>query len=502
MQTALYVVTVGATAACGLVVEIVAGRMLAPYLGMSLYTWTAIIAVVLAGFSLCHWVGGRIAAWSGSEAERAVAWVLLLAALSAAASLVLLRVLSGPLLALGLRPVASIVLLTGTVFFMPSFFVGIPSPVLTKLAIDAAPGRAGPILGRMYAAGAFGSILGTLAAGYLFISWLGTSWTMLAVAATYAAFAAVFLVRTAGGALRAVLLPIAVAAAAAAGLAFVGWRVQAFVSPCTEESDYYCIRIVDISSDVGAEARLMVLDHLGHGMNLRHEPGTFLSSYVELTDVLVRAHGPAGAELNAFFVGGGAYTLPRAWARRKKARVTVAEVDPAVTRLARQRMWLAPSPRLRVVHDDARRVLRESGERYGVIVGDAFHDIAVPQHLVTREFFELVRTRLRPGGVYVMNVVDMLETPRLLLSVLRTLRTVFPVAEIWLDDEQAAAGGRATLVLLAATKPTSAGVLRSSAFDGRVWRRWSETRLSRLAQRHPPLVLSDDFAPVDRLLGE
>ena len=49
------------SSACGLVVEIVAGRLIAPYVGMSLYTWTAIIAVVLAGLSVGHWIGGRLA---------------------------------------------------------------------------------------------------------------------------------------------------------------------------------------------------------------------------------------------------------------------------------------------------------------------------------------------------------------------------------------------------------------------------------------------------------
>lgn len=39
------------SSACGMVMEIVAGRLIAPYVGMSLYTWTAIIAVVLSGFS-------------------------------------------------------------------------------------------------------------------------------------------------------------------------------------------------------------------------------------------------------------------------------------------------------------------------------------------------------------------------------------------------------------------------------------------------------------------
>ena len=85
--TWFYLSVVALTAGCGLVVEIVAGRMIAPYLGMSLYTWTAIIAVVLAGFSAGHWVGGRFADWPAARAQRAVAICLLLAGLSTAFSL-------------------------------------------------------------------------------------------------------------------------------------------------------------------------------------------------------------------------------------------------------------------------------------------------------------------------------------------------------------------------------------------------------------------------------
>ena len=73
---ALKLLVVGLSAACGLIVEIVAGRMIAPYLGMSLYTWTAIISVVLAGFSLGHWVGGLLAERPVQSALRGVAWSL------------------------------------------------------------------------------------------------------------------------------------------------------------------------------------------------------------------------------------------------------------------------------------------------------------------------------------------------------------------------------------------------------------------------------------------
>lgn len=60
----LLVPAVALNAASVMVVEIVAGRLIAPYFGMSLYTWTTGIGVVLAGLSLGHWLAGWLSAWS------------------------------------------------------------------------------------------------------------------------------------------------------------------------------------------------------------------------------------------------------------------------------------------------------------------------------------------------------------------------------------------------------------------------------------------------------
>ena len=192
LRLAGYGAAVFLSSACGLVLEIVAGRLLAPYVGMSLYSWTAIIAVVLAGFSIGHWIGGRLAgADCDTEAgARRVAMALTLAAATSLGSLVLLRLLSPLLLNAGLPPIAAIVALATALFLAPSLFVGVVSPILTKLAVDAAPGRHGPAIGRMYALSALGSIAGTLAAGFVFISWIGSTGTLIVVAACYAVLAA------------------------------------------------------------------------------------------------------------------------------------------------------------------------------------------------------------------------------------------------------------------------------------------------------------------------
>ena len=201
---ALKLLVVGLSAACGLIVEIVAGRMIAPYPGMSLYTWTAIISVVLAGFSLGHWIGGRMAEQAAGRALRGVAWSLVLAGLSTIATLVIIRFAAPVIIGLNLGAVSTVLLVTFVLFFLPSLFVGIPSPVLTKLALDEDTAeRSGRTIGAFYAVGAIGSIGGTLAAGFVFISWLGTTLTLIVVAGLYLVMGlALFATPTAGGLAR------------------------------------------------------------------------------------------------------------------------------------------------------------------------------------------------------------------------------------------------------------------------------------------------------------
>jgi len=485
------------------VLEIVAGRLIAPYVGISLYTWTAIIAVVLAGFSIGHWIGGRLA---GPDCDpvrgaRRLALALGLAAVTTLACLPLLRFVAGWVLSSGTGPVGAVLVLTGALFLLPSLFVGIVSPVLTKLALDAAAGREGRVLGSMYALGAVGSIAGTLASGYLFISWIGSTGTVIAVSALFALLAVGF----AWQARRAVAL----AAAAGTGLAVVvaaGLPLGAFTSPCTVESDYYCIRIDDAAAMTGRPSAVMALDHLVHSVNDRDDPTLLFSPYVHLVDEIAgeRLSAARLRQGAAFFVGGGAYTLPRAWLAAYPAMtLTVAEIDPAVTRAARDAMWLTADPRLQIHHGDARAVLQAlpRAPAFDIVFGDAFHDISVPPHLVTREFAGEIAARLRPGGFYAVNVVDggAQITPLFLFSVVRTLATVFTDVEIWIDRDEARSP-RLTYLVVAGDGPTPVGRIAARRGYGRTWVRWRGGELKAHLDAASALVLDDDFAPVDRLM--
>lgn len=482
------------SSAASMALEIIAGRALAPYVGMSLYTWTTIIAVVLTGLTLGHWVGGRAADRAAAPA-RLAGLILIAAAALSGASLPLLR-LAAPM-ADGADPLMRIGALSMAAFFLPSLAAGTLSPILTKMALDAAPAdRRGAVLGSMFALGAGGAILGTLVAGLVLIAWVGAAGSVLIVAGTYALLAPPLLGARGGAALLAAI------GAGGAAMALHG-PPAAFASPCLEESGYYCIR-VDDTAMFGRDARVMALDHLAHGVNDRDEPRLLLSPYLALVDEAARARFP-GPGIDAFFIGGGAYTLPRAWAAQyPDAALVVAEVDPAVTRVARDRLWFAPDARTTILHQDGRRALATlpEGARFDVIFGDAFHDVSVPQHLVSDEFHAAVAARLRPGGFYAINAVDRLREPRFALSLASTLQRRFAAVELWLDAaELRQSETRATWIILASQDGTGREDWRSTRGVARDWVRIPLDRMLAQMPQGAVVALTDDFAPVDRLLA-
>ena len=486
--------TLTLVAACSMALEIIAGRALAPYVGMSLYSWTMIIAVVLSGLSIGHWFGGTVSDSTANPAKW-VAATLFAAALTTLLSLGAIKFVA-PFL-VDQNPIAHVGILSLVGFFLPSAIAGMLSPLLTKMALDKTPSdRHGRVLGLMFALGAFGAIIGTLVAGLVLISWVGTSGSILIIAALYGALSLPYWVakpRT-----------IAVLTIGLVGLGLSQTpSLLGLKSPCLKESAYFCIRVDNITY-LGRESRVMALDHLAHGINDAKDPSLLLTPYVQGIDEIVRARF-TGQKLEAFFVGGGAYTLPRAWLNAyPEGTFITAELDPEVTKIAKQRMWLPESPNHKIIHGDARKILarQTSDQKYDVIFGDAFHDISIPQHLVSDEFHQLVKSHLKPNGIYAINVVDSLRSPRFLLSLIQTLKLRFPVVELWLDIEQVQPqDARVTWIVTGSNKATPGNSFSSSHGFNREWTRGPIALMRDYVGVENLITLTDDFAPVDRLLA-
>ena len=164
--------TVFFSSACIMVVELVAGRLISRHLGQSLYTWTAVIGVILAGISIGNLVGGRLA--DCFPPRRALAALFFLAALGCLAAPALNRLAGeGPWLWTLPWP-ARIVAHVGLVFLVPAILLGTISPVAARMALDPRR-RAGRTLGDVYAWGAAGALAGAFLAGFVLVAHAGVT---------------------------------------------------------------------------------------------------------------------------------------------------------------------------------------------------------------------------------------------------------------------------------------------------------------------------------------
>ena len=169
-----------------------------------------------------------------------------------------------------------------------------------------------------------------------------------------------------------------------------------------------------------------------------------------------------------------------------------------VTLTAVEHLYLSPEG-MHIAHRDARLALAEETGPLDVVVGDVFHDVTIPFHLVTREFAALVKEKLRPGGIYAMNVVDSFPDPRLLKAMVKTLRLEFAFVDVWMEGMPE--HPRVTFVLTASDGPRLPETVAARQGFERAWHRVTEKLMEIGTPPDALPVLTDDYAPVERLIA-
>ena len=478
---------------CIMILELVAGRIIAPYVGVSLYTWTSVIGVVLAGISLGNFLGGWLADRYAS--------LRLLGSIFLAGGLACFGILAVD--ALGrVTPgdwpiIIEILLLTAALFFLPAVILGTISPVVAKLAVRDLD-RTGRTVGSIYAAGSVGSIVGTFATGFLLISWFGTHVIVWGVAMVLLSLGALFLF---GGRWPVLLLAALILAGGTVIATYQGW----LRGPCTRETNYFCIKVQEQDRD-GQPVRVLVLDRLVHSYTSLDDPTKLVYGYEQIYAEATAYRAAEHDHLRALFIGGGGYTFPRYMeAVYPGSDIHVIEIDPGVTEIAAELLGLRPDTEIVSYNEDARLFLeREPSAAYDLIMGDAFNDFSVPYHLTTKEFNDRVRAWLADDGFYVVNIVDGARGD-FLRAYVNTLRRTFryvylvPAIESWRE------ASRSTFVLIAGDEPLDRAALpQFDAGDGfslLASRLLTDDEVDALATEGRAVVLTDRYAPVDQMLA-
>src|SRR5262245_55789931 len=119
------------SSACTLVIELIAGRIMAPYIGVSLYTWTSIIGIVLAGMSGGNFLGGVVADRFASR--RTLGLIFIAGSVASLGILVITHAIADVTFGMSFLP--RIVFSIAAIFFLPSLILGMVSPLVVKLAL-------------------------------------------------------------------------------------------------------------------------------------------------------------------------------------------------------------------------------------------------------------------------------------------------------------------------------------------------------------------------------
>jgi tetratricopeptide (TPR) repeat protein/spermidine synthase len=504
-----------ASSFCVMVVELVAGRLIAKHLGSSIYTWTSVIGVILAGLALGNYLGGRIAD------RRTPLRALSLLFLSASATCLVVPAVNrlvGEWVALWtLSWPARVFIHVAAVFLLPSLILGAISPIAGKMALDRGllPGRT---LGSVNAWGVIGSLLGTFLTGFYFIPAFGTAKVIWSVAFVLGAvsvlLAAGSVARwswlgalTLGGLVQLAPWPWAVEA---------GVRLQLRAEPsadliCEVESAYSDIRVLASRKDGSTKLHLL-LDKMMHNTIVVGAPDALEDDYIRIFRALSHAVRPESAPIRTLTIGGGAYIFPRYIERHWPGSVVdVIEIDPAVTQVARASLGLPAVTTIRSHHDDGRVFVNRLLERrragleqppYDLIYLDAFNDYSVPYQLTTVELTRGIHDLLSPDGAYMINMIDSGKAGLLLGAMVSTLEQVFPVVRVYFEGNEWSLAGSARETFVVVASPAELefdAVVRGNPNEPGI-HMISSAELAAIKSRAKGFVLTDDHAPTENFL--
>ncbi|MEW6325392.1 MAG: fused MFS/spermidine synthase, partial [Nitrospirota bacterium] len=416
LRRPILLATVFVTGAGILALEIVGARLISPQFGVSLYVWSALITVTLVALAAGYAAGGWLADRRASPGDLGL--LIALAALGVAAVPPLASPVFDATARLGLRLGA-----LGSAFLLvaaPLAALAMVTPYAVKL-LAAGTGHIGVSTGVVYAVSTAGSVAGALAAGFALVPRLSLDAICYLLALVLIVAAA--LSWLAAGASPRRMVPTILLGLLTLLISAIGFRSPepAFFSGelFHGQSLYGELRVIDV-----AGARLLLLNGI-----IQSGLDAGGASIYPYSHAMERLLPPDARRLLLVGLGGGA--LVRSLQRGPMV-VDVVELDPLVADLARRYFGYAPGAGTLFI-EDGRRFLNTTDRRYDAILLDAYAAEAPPHHLLSVEAFTMVRARLAPEGVLLLNYREVAGDRRgsqAIPALMRTLHAVFPAVTL------------------------------------------------------------------------
>lgn len=465
--------------------EIAAARLMAPFFGASTIVWANTIGIVLVALSIGYWLGGRIA--DRHPHRRGMSLMVM----AAAVLLALIPLVSRPLFDISVDALDSISAgaflgsLLGVLFLLavPVTLLGAAAPYAIRLAVPDVE-HSGTVSGRLYAISTAGSLVGTWLSALLLIPLVGTQRTFIIFAAFIALVAAVGLGK------RFFVVPVALFVALAIPVGAVKATNEGKVVFETETEHQYVRVIEQDDGDV-----LLELNE-GQAVHSMRRPDTVLTGNVWDGYLVLPFAGRSEPPRTMAILGNAAGTTARAYGKYfPTTEIDGVEIDGELHEVGDRFFGMGENENLTTHTADARPWLRQSEGSYDVIMVDAYRQPYIPFYLATKEFFELVRERLAPGGVVIVNAGHPENNDDLETVLGSTMAEVFPT--VIRDPKE-----DTNTLLLGSEGPASGEMLLDSLPDlPPDLRAIAATEAAKIGPRLAgDEVYTDDLAPVEWLI--
>ena len=483
-----------------MVLEMVGARLMAPHVGTSIIVWTSLIGVVLAFLALGAWFGGRLA--DTKLSTRTLAAILAGAGLGVALTAVIHPLLGEPVMEGAPNMYIGAVLGALLHFALPALLLGMVPPYIVRLSL-ANLASSGATVGRLYALSTTGSIVGTFLGGFVLVSYFSSTNILFGAAA---ACGLLSLLVSAKRNLPGFIVLLGGIGAAFAGVSYESWQARQGLLP-TLETPYNTIRIFESLAEGQRRVRLVQTDpgKVQSGMYL-DDPITLYAEYTRYYALGSALHPKATRVL---MLGGGGYSVPK-WLLAGRSglngaalQLDVVELDPGMTKLAREYFHLPDDPRIRIHHEDARRFLNANSRQYDLIFVDVFNSYySVPFQMGTVEAAQALRRAMAPGGMMIMNIISAYsgENGLLFRAIHAAMAAAFPELHSFAVHRPDSLDSVQNLMLLALPekRPDLAAAFAGEATHlSQHIQDMLRTRITQTVTQDCP-ALTDNFAPVER----
>ncbi len=395
-------ITVFLCGALGMVLELVAARILSPYVGSSNLIWTTIIGIMLTSMSIGYWIGGKIA--DKKPDINILSLFILIGAFFTSLIPILEAILIQPLSELTDELVFVALVCSTIVFGTPSFILATVSPFAVKLE-DKTHEDIGKTSGKISSLSTIGSIVGTFVAGFLLIPNLGVRVLILII--TIVLFILSFVMFDKKNKKYCACMVICLAVLL--GLNYYGKVVFEKNNPdiiVDVDSEYSRIWIKEIT--VGeTDYKIMQVD-TGLESYINQTTNEMGAAYLYYYDLFDYYNKDANSTL---MIGGAAYTYPTYYLNKYEDKtIDVVEIDEKMTELAIMEFGLdVDNSRLTIYHQDGRSFLNSTENKYDTILIDAFKGVNVPFELTTYEALQKAKNALNDNGMVITNIISSLE---------------------------------------------------------------------------------------------